>query len=456
MYRVLAPGLAGLLLLCAGCFEAAEYRPWTGEADADADAGTDADAETGPSSLLVSPLGHSPTADAIKINAVTQESREALRLEWRPVAAANQPRQWTAVADATLLGTDVKEWRITGLQPGADYEYRVSDGIGAPYPGRFVTQRLPGQGFTFALLADTHIFVESPEDVAHVLEPVAELITADRPDLVLHLGDVLDYHVFGFNDPPPDESWPRLGMLAYREMTGRLLGRTAHFAMIGNWDGESGYFSPAEIERSRSQRQLYLPNPEPTTYPEGGSEHEDYYAFTWGDALFVVLNVMSYTMVPHELTAGPADDWTLGAEQLAWLAQTLEQADARWRFLCIHHPVGGNGGDGEQGANSAYGRGGGRAAYVGQQAEVHDLMLQHGVQVFFYGHDHVFHDMEVDGVHYTLPGSAGAPWKFVTAETGYETYWPESGYGRVRVEPEQLTIEFVSMWGEVLNTIEIE
>jgi len=33
------------------------------------------------------------------------------------------------------------------------------------------------------------------------------------------------------------------------------------------------------------------------------------------------------------------------------------------------------------------------------------------VQIFFYAHDHVFTDMVVDGIHYTLPGSAGAPWK---------------------------------------------
>ena len=43
--------------------------------------------------------------------------------------------------------------------------------------------------------------------------------------------------------------------------------------------------------------------------------------------------------------------------------------------------------------------------------------------------------MVVDSVHYTLPGSAGAPWKLTPAETGYTSYWPDSGYGRVKVSP---------------------
>jgi hypothetical protein len=47
---------------------------------------------------------------------------------------------------------------------------------------------------------------------------------------------------------------------------------------------------------------------------------------------------------------------------------------------------------------------------------VHQLMQDHGVQIFFYGHDHTFTDMVVDGIHYTMPGSAGAVWMFTAAD----------------------------------------
>jgi len=72
------------------------------------------------------------------------------------------------------------------------------------------------------------------------------------------------------------------------------LGNVAHFPTVGNWEGENGCNSSDQIQRSSSQRLLYVPAPTPQTYPEGGSPTEDYYAFTWGDALFVVLNVMTF------------------------------------------------------------------------------------------------------------------------------------------------------------------
>jgi len=151
-------------------------------------------------------------------------------------------------------------------------------------------------------------------------------------------------------------------------------------------------------------------------------------------------------------TDGRPEDWTLGAEHLAWFQDTLNEATAKWRFVLIHHAVGGAAGDE---VNSAYGRGGGLSAYIGEQAIIHEMMLEAGVQIFFYGHDHVFTDMVVDGIHYTLPGSAGAPWKFTTAETGYVNYWPDSGYGRVEVSPETVTVEFIAQGGMPLYSYTI-
>jgi predicted phosphodiesterase len=77
-------------------------------------------------------------------------------------------------------------------------------------------------------------------------------------------------------------------------------------------------------------------------------------------------------------------------------------------------------------------------------------MLQYGAQIFFYGHDHVFTDMQVDGIHYTLPGSAGAPWMFSPSETGYAQSWLESGWGRVTVSPDQVHVQFLKMGGGLL------
>ena len=124
----------------------------------------------------------------------------------------------------------------------------------------------------------------------------------------------------------------------------------------------------------------------------------------------------------------------------------------RGDFLFIHHTVGGAAGDPD---DSAYGRGGGQAAYVGEQAIIHELMRTYGVQIFFYGHDHVFTDMVVDNIHYTLPGSGGAPWKFSSSETGYTNYWTDSGYGRVQVSSASVLVQFIAKGGQVINEYRI-
>ena len=70
-------------------------------------------------------------------------------------------------------------------------------------------------------------------------------------------------------------------------------------------------------------------------------------------------------------------------------------------------------------------------------------MRKFNVNVLFYGHDHVFTDIPVNGIHYICAGSAGAPWKFTIDETGYEKYWPDSGYTWVDVREDKLTISFI-------------
>jgi hypothetical protein len=425
--------------------------------------GEAAEAATG-IELLGAPLIFAPTQHGFGLNVVLRSGDpSALRVRVRGQAETN----WTEMGPPSSPAGDIAQWSVDGLQPGRVYLFEVRGPdppeTGALYQGAAVTARDPGSPFTFAILSDTHI---APRDSIPpagdtnsfqeiTLLEVARAITASHPDFLVNLGDMLDFHRFGFNDPPPDASWTRLGYLNYRRLLGDALGQAAHFPVIGNWDGENGCNTPEEIQRSGSQRRLYVPGPRPGTYREGGSPDEDYYAFTWGDALFVVLNVMTYTPTCHLLGAAPGfpDDWTLGPAQLAWLEATLAGATSRWRFLFIHHAVGGAAGDY---ANSAYGRGGGQAARVGEQAIIHDMMIRHGVQIFFYGHDHVFTDMLVDGIHYTLPGSAGAPWKFVTAETGYTEYWPDSGYGRVAVSKERLQVDFVGPGDQVLKSYSVE
>jgi len=205
--------------------------------------------------------------------------------------------------------------------------------------------------------------------------------------------------------------------------------------------------------RTIRARRRYQLNPRPDTPGALASPHEDYYAFRWGDVQFVALNVRGYTPTPHNLgnaglLEGAADDYTLGATQKRFTEEVLRGSDLPYKIVLIHHAIGGEAGDAE---NSAYGRGGGRAYDVGEQAWLHALMRETGVQAMFYGHDHVFTDMVVDGIHYTLPGSAGAPWKFPPEETGYAEQWEDSGFAEVDVDANSLNVRFVNVEGSVIH-----
>jgi hypothetical protein len=406
--------------------------------------------------LCGAPMIFRPTANGFAIGAMLS-SGDPSQLGVRVRAVGDDT--WGPMLPAEKSAYDLAQWSVQGLLPGRRYQYEVrplgpsvNNAAPALYSGAAATQRPSGDSFVFALLSDSHIGPHASfrnQGIWCTLSSIGRAIGAARPDFVIHLGDMLDFHEFGFNEPVPLTAYTGGAYMNYRVLLGDTLGNTVHFPVIGNWEGEDGWFDPADVDRSRQQRFLYAPGPLPTTYPQSGSAAEDYYAFTWGDALFVVLNVMSYTPTPHLLSSvgGTADDWTLGTAQLDWLTTTLTTAKAKWRFVFIHHPVGGAAGTAE---NSAYGRGGGQAAEVGEQAKVHRLMLDTGAQIFFYGHDHVFTDMTVDGIHYTEPGSAGAPWMFSQAETGYSQSWLESGWAKVAVSPDTVQVDFISQTGNVL------
>ncbi len=439
---------------------------------------------------------------------------EPARLQEQPVACwvANGRLAPPAAAGAATPGTPdtpaaravelppqvTAELRLAGLAPGTSYRWQIDAeeatagerrGVALAHTrhaGRFTTARPRGVPFRFAVFSDSHVFPaalepELPveialdsgfldgmldslfwyrttrERVAVECSLVFDRINRDQPDFAVSLGDVFDLHGRGFNWSFTSQALADAAHLEARQMLARLHESGALYQVLGNWEGESGCHPEAQRAFARKARELHAVNPRPDTSPLGGSPDQDYFAFEWGDLLGVVLNVRGYTLTSHHLgsegdSEGRPDDFTLGAEQKKYLEATLQRSDHPYKALFIHHTVGGNGGNP---FDSAYGRGGGRAAHVGEQAWVHELCVRCGVQLFFYGHDHVFTDLVVDGLHYTLPGTTSAPWRFEPNETGYEKYWPDSGYARVAVAPEQMTVDFVNIGGEILNTFSV-
>jgi 3',5'-cyclic AMP phosphodiesterase CpdA len=411
--------------------------------------------------FLVPPLFSRPTATSVTMSVVA--GNDSIACYVRYGAESTPKTDWARTPQISVAPGNTAEITINPLKADSRYRYEVLVAKGDDKQftpegeGAFRTTR-SAPPFSFVLFSDSHLTPFNRERV-DILKSVGTSAAARNPDFAVMLGD--NIQTFTSHGGPLGER--SHGVTLYRILRYGLadfVPAAPVFMANGNWEGENGWHPQDRRQWAADARKAYLPGPDDKTYPQGGSPNQDYYAYSWGNTLFVVLNVTGYTKTDHTLGSqvGKADDWTLGEEQKAWLRKTLAASKERWKFIMMHHTVGGNAGDD---VNTRYGRGGGRAAKVGEQAVVHEWMKQYGVQALFYGHDHVFTDIPVDGIHYICVGSAGAPWKFATEETGYTKYWPDSGYTFVEMGTDSATISFVKPdgkggQGQVLHSLTIK
>ena len=163
----------------------------------------------------------------------------------------------------------------------------------------FKTQKLQPGAFSFALVSDSHI-TPFHGDRLKILAATSDSILKRKPEFLLMLGDNIQTFT-SHGGPMTDRKYgPSLYRLL-RQGLGNLPGSIPIFTLNGNWEGENGWHPSEERGWAREARKAYFPNPGQNTYPQGGSQDEDYYGFTWGDALFLVLNVTGYTTTNHAI-----------------------------------------------------------------------------------------------------------------------------------------------------------
>jgi hypothetical protein len=183
---------------------------------------------------------------------------------------------------------------------------------------------------------------------------------------------------------------------------------------------------------------------------------QDYYAWEWGDALFVVLD--PYWFTPASKSNSDLWNQTLGIAQYQWLKTTLENSHTTWKFIFIHQLISGvdqNGRAGvsvaglyEWGGNNADGSYGFDAHRPGWGMPIHQLLVANNVTAVFHGHDHLFVKQELDGIIYQeipQPGAARANDTSSAIEYGYLTgdVLGSPGHLRVTVAPDKVTVEYV-------------
>ena len=399
-----------------------------------------------------------PTNNSITISVLSYQSAEAT-IEYGPA-----PDNFSNQTPLTALNANQPvEIRIEGLQANSTYTYRVRyrTGSAADYTtsdaGTFTTQRTAGNPFTFTIQADSHL--DSNTNPQVYLQTLANQ-RAEQPDFVIDLGDTFMTDKYR----PYTSAQPQY--LAQRYFLSQVGQSAPLFLVLGNHDGEGAPKGPdnAMSTWSAQLRTQYFPNPMPDAFYSGNvtpdktvGALQDYYAWEWSDALFIVLDPYWFTPPQRGATS---DLWgpSLGETQYRWLKTTLETSQAKWKFVFIHQLTGGydkNGRGGvevanfyEWGGNNADGSYGFDTQRPGWGLPIHQLLVKNHVNAVFHGHDHLFVKQELDGIIYQevpQPGAARTNGTGSAAEYGYLSgdILGSPGHLRVLVTPEQVTVDYV-------------
>jgi hypothetical protein len=346
---------------------------------------------------------------------------------------------------------------LSKLQPNSRYfyklVYRTDSGVEQSSDEySFHTQRNPGSPFVFTVTADSHLDENTSGQVYLRTLSNASL---DSPDFHFELGDTFMTGKY----VKPELSEPQY--LAQRYYLGSLCHSASLFFVLGNHDGESA--SRGSTVWATQTRKRLFPNPEPDRFYTGNDQREqavgvpqNYYQWKWGDAQFIVLDPFRYTT--QRSRNGSNWPWTLGEYQYRWLKASLENVQAKYRFVFIHHLVGGSPINNRGGVEVArlWEWGGenteGEVEFAkqrpGWEMPIHDLLVKHGVSIVFHGHDHLFIKQDLDGIVYQEVPQPGHPRSGNTnsaKEYGYLNgeIQSSSGYVRVRVGQDKTRVDYV-------------
>lgn len=397
-----------------------------------------------------------PGADAVTLSVLAWQDMEAF------VSYGMSPTALTQRSAVLKLRTGEPQTIVLGqLKPDTGYAYQLTYRIGGDEAVRdeirsFHTQRAPASSFTFTTQADSHLDVST--DVRVYQQTLANML-ADKPDFMIDLGDTTMVDKFGSFYTRAESQYK-----AQRFFIGRIAHSVPILLALGNHDGEQGSRLSGQANSmplwSIGMRKKYFPNPEPggiysgNAKPEAGAGLlEDFYAFEWGSALFVVLDPFWYTRERKG-----ADNWsmTLGEAQYRWLTKALEASRAPFKFVFLHHLVGGLGKDVrggvkpapfmEWGGKNADGSDGFKERRPGWELPIHQLLVKNGVSIVFHGHDHLFAKEELDGIIYQEVPQPGHPSGGTRSagEYGYTgTIRGSSGHVRVTVGPNEAKVDYV-------------
>jgi hypothetical protein len=396
----------------------------------------------------------------------------------------------TLVETAAAGGPIVIEF--TGLRPNTRYHYRAryrsrtETAYYADVEHTFQTRRSQGSTFSFGVQGDSH-----PEREGKMYHPDLYALNmrnaaARQPDFYVGLGDDFSIERLLEKGPLNQDSVNEV-YRSQRSFFGLLGAGMPVFLVNGNHEQAAGYLLTGRYNTPYRDAPVFAGKARVThfalpatdgfysadaTVVAGVGLIRDYYAFEWGDALFVFIDPYWHSPVPVDNGVpgvdSPKDPWsaTMGDEQYAWFKKVLETSRAKYKFVFEHHVLGT--GRGAAAIAHTYEWGGYNARGTAYEFSsmrpnwprpVHQLMNDNKVSIFFFGHDHLFAREKIDGIVYqAVPSPADNTYSAFNAEAydpdsiafpgasydpAYGVTMPNSGYLHVTVSPDGVTVSYV-------------
>jgi hypothetical protein len=319
----------------------------------------------------------------------------------------------------------------------------------------FQTQRKVGATFSFVVEADPHLDSNTNPDSYKL---TLQHMLSKKPDFIVDLGDNT------MNDKLPVVNKQSIidRTVLFRTYFNELTHSVPLYITLGNHEGELGWLTNTSTSSLPTMaaliRKEYYPNPYPNGFYSGNEIpetnvgiRENYYAWEWGNALFIVLDPYMYTK------SKPGWGWTLGEKQYNWLRSTLLNSKAKFKFLFSHQLIGGSGTEGRGGTEFVHlFEMGGRnldSTYAfniqrpGWDKPIHNLLIDSKASVFFHGHDHLFAKQDKDGIVYqevpqpsarNITSITGLPYGYVNG-----TLLPNRGYIHVTVSADKAQVDYI-------------
>jgi hypothetical protein len=343
--------------------------------------------------FLVKPYLQAATSNSMVVMAETPKPAK-MRVEYGEL----QPLKLRA---ESAKAASINEVPLTGLKPCTRYFYRVvcEDEQGnLARSDLYSFQTLPGpdQAWAFGIIGDTQ---RNPE----VTRKCADGIFALRPNLTIHLGDVVD-------DGHAKQQW----LYDLFEPCARLFSQVPTFPVIGNHEQNAHWYYDY----------FHLPPPEYC------------YTFTCGNAQFFMIDSNK--------------DCRAGSEQYQWLEQALAASKATWKFTAHHHPCFSS--DEDDYGDHLAGKPG--KPFTHGDPRVRDLVglyEKHGVDIAFAGHIHSYErtwpilQMSINqakGVRYIVSGGGGGGLEQAAPQRAWFSVHVQRGHHYCVAAVQDRTIEF--------------